>query len=195
VARRSRGIKWRRSREDSAWIAGVGVLLGSAAAGIMTWLAPDNPSPGQSVIVAAFGVLAAGIGGWATSVLRQRAKLTDERERTLRQRTRGGLRKVKELSNQEFGVHAPVRDDRVFVERDAFDGICRDLAAGRSVLIVGSSMSGKTRLAVEALRKTALGLKVLLFNDGASLLSFMDQGIPRGGVVWLDDLERFGLKG
>lgn len=50
-----------------------------------------------------------------TSVLRQRGKQADERTGALQQ-TRGGLRKAAEVSNQDFGVHAPVRDDHVFLK-------------------------------------------------------------------------------
>lgn len=55
-------------------------------------------------------------------------------------------------------------------------------------------MSGKTRLAAEALRAVAQDkddLEVLLLNDGASPLSFLEHGVPSDGVVWLDDLEGF----
>jgi tetratricopeptide (TPR) repeat protein len=84
----------------------------------------------------------------------------------------------------------------VFIERDVFDDICRTISSRRPLLVTGPSMSGKTRLAAEAVRKVCGSMPVVMADSGAALAGLLDQGArPKGCVVWLDDLERFVPEG
>jgi hypothetical protein len=78
------------------------------------------------------------------------------------------------------------------VERDVEQAVISQLRVERRVLIVGPSMSGKTRLALSA-AKAAVGDYVLYQPaDGKSIREHLASGARFERVlVWLDDLEQF----
>jgi hypothetical protein len=77
-----------------------------------------------------------------------------------------------------FGVHASARDTSVF--RDMFDRVCQAGLAGKPVLIVGPSVSVKTRLAVEAVREVAARHRWSWLTQGADMANLLDQGAQTG---------------
>jgi hypothetical protein len=79
-----------------------------------------------------------------------------------------------------------------YVERDVQQKVADALGPGRAVLVMGHSMAGKTRLAVEVIRRRFPETLLLIPETGKALRELVDGELnPAGVVVWLDDLERF----
>lgn len=101
------------------------------------------------------------------------------------------LPRLRDVSSQQFRVH----DSRVnvpYVTRDQESEVDAALSARRPVLIVGSSMAGKTRLA--AARATAMFPDAFLWAPlpGNALRELLDEGLNINDfVIWLDDLDRY----
>jgi TPR repeat protein len=105
------------------------------------------------------------------------------------------LPRVRDLTPREFGVHDPVVElDYVPREREA--DAQRILDQGKPLLALGGSMAGKTRMAVELLRRRCPDRPVLI-PDRTSVVADLDRrgGYLSGGVLWLDDLERYLREG
>ena len=91
-----------------------------------------------------------------------------------------------------LGVHAAVEDipyvPRPNKERD----VREHLLAERPVLLVGSSMVGKTRLAAEVVQDLYSDRPIVI-PDTATALADLDRAdvVLRNHVIWLDDLDRF----
>ena len=65
---------------------------------------------------------------------------------------RGGLQRVADLSDTEFGVH-PAHTPFAYLPRDKESEVRDLLAERRPVLVVGHSMAGKTRMCAELARR------------------------------------------
>jgi hypothetical protein len=79
-----------------------------------------------------------------------------------------------------------------YIKRDKEAGVDAALSARRPVLIVGSSMAGKTRLA--AARVAAMFPDAFLWAPlpGNTLRELLDEGLDiHNFVTWLDDLDRY----
>jgi tetratricopeptide (TPR) repeat protein len=76
-----------------------------------------------------------------------------------------------------------------YVRRDVEGQARGHLEAGRPVLLVGSSMVGKTRMAVSLIRDMFAD-HPLVMPDGVAALGFPAAAEPRGTVVFLDDVNR-----
>jgi hypothetical protein len=162
------------------WIAAVGVFVAASAAALTAFLTA-RLSP---VWITAVGVAAGGAGGLLTNRLRRRGERRDVQDELLDRHTRWGVRSVGDLVDSDFGVHPAIRDTSVFIKRDLFGDVIRAMSSRIPVLIVGPSMSGKTRLAVEALRDLGRSMRVVMAESGADLASLLDQGArPTGSVV------------
>jgi len=90
-------------------------------------------------------------------------------------------------------VHNSDRDDSEFLPRDAQKKLIQNIEDRTPTLIVGPSMSGKTRLVVEAVRKNYPSTPVWFpkgDNDIKRLIGAA-QGPRRGSIIILDDVDRF----
>ena len=94
---------------------------------------------------------------------------------------------------ESLRVHSSDRDITEFVPRDIQSQLVEHLNNGTPVLIEGSSMSGKTRLAIETIR-SHWPESPLWFPRGEGdiekLLNSNQQPAP-GTVIFLDDIDRF----
>lgn len=100
---------------------------------------------------------------------------------------------ITKRSLDSLRVHRSDRDVSQFAPRDIFPEVCGLLSRRTPVLAEGQSMSGKTRLMVEALREK-YGNATLWFpadDDGITALVESGQDPVSGTVVFLDDLDRF----
>lgn len=79
-----------------------------------------------------------------------------------------------------------------FVARDVLEQLDAALRGGRFVLLVGDSLSGKSRLAYEAMR-ARLPDHLFVLPGSRAGLSPLDQVVQdsRRCVIWLNDLDRF----
>ncbi|MEO3867477.1 tetratricopeptide repeat protein [Nonomuraea sp. B12E4] len=100
-----------------------------------------------------------------------------------------------------LGVHPSVLAELggvpTYVPRDVDPQVCRHLAAGGFVLLVGDSAAGKSRTAYEAMRATLPGHQLFAPAPGLgrdAMAGLVDRMVESpGAVLWLDDLERFLL--
>jgi tetratricopeptide (TPR) repeat protein len=102
----------------------------------------------------------------------------------------GELPLVKEMDLRRLRVHTAVVDVP-YVRRDE-ELLVRDhLRAGRPVLIVGSSMVGKTRMAAEVVKDMFPDRPIVVPDTKAALKSLDAADLDlRECVIWLDDLDR-----
>lgn len=99
---------------------------------------------------------------------------------------------VRDLSSRDVGVHPAIRQDVDYIERDIEQEIVSLLGLERRALIVGPSMSGKTRLALSAARAAVGDFVFYEPADGKSIREQLASGARFDRVlVWLDDVERF----
>jgi tetratricopeptide (TPR) repeat protein len=104
---------------------------------------------------------------------------------------RGRLPRVRDVGLDQLRVYA-ARVEVPYIERDQQDKLEDAVGRGRAALVVGHSMSGKTRLAAEVVKQKFPDAPLLAAESGKALRELFDGGLdPAGVVVWLDDLERF----
>ena len=103
----------------------------------------------------------------------------------------GRLPQVRDVGLDQLRVHA-ARVQVPYIERDQQDKLEEAIEPGRAVLVVGHSMSGKTRLAAEVVKRKFPDAPLLFAENGKALRELFDGGLnPAGLVVWLNNLERF----
>jgi hypothetical protein len=129
--------------------------------------------------------------------LRQRRAESDRAAKLLRHldvpTRRGALPLVRDLRLQDLRVHDSVINvpyiPRDPVVEDRVDAAVRER---HPLLIVGHSMSGKTRLAAQRTKATLPDAQLLAPASATVLRDLIDAGlVVEGVVVWLDDLDRF----
>jgi tetratricopeptide (TPR) repeat protein len=78
-----------------------------------------------------------------------------------------------------------------YIRRDIEDEIRADLDSGQPVLLVGSSMVGKTRMAT-TLIKEVLGARRLIIPDSKDFLASLTVpgATPRNSMIFLDDIQQ-----
>jgi hypothetical protein len=185
VARR--GIRWRRRHDQSVVLLVVAVAIAVAAVVVTSY------SLAWWLLVLA--ALAAGLGA-AVPWMKKRAKGVDTRVELMGKclralDDRGRLRIVDELSLTDFGVH-PAHIEVEYLPRAREANVVATLAEGRPVRVVGSSMAGKTRMAVQVVRDHYSDWPAVVPVPPRGLLDLVEGGgVPRGAVVWLDDLDRY----
>ena len=93
----------------------------------------------------------------------------------------------------ELRVHNSDRDISEFLPRDAQKKLIQNIEDRTPTLIVGPSMSGKTRLVVEAVRKNYPSTPVWFPKGDDDIKRLVDaaQGPRRGSIIILDDVDRF----
>ena len=97
----------------------------------------------------------------------------------------------KELN--ELRVHNSDRDDSEFLPRDAQKKLIQNIEDRIPTLIVGPSMSGKTRLVVETVRKNYPSTPVWFPKGDDDIQRLVDaaQSPRRESIIILDDVDRF----
>mgnify|MGYP000905832469 CR=1 FL=1 len=93
----------------------------------------------------------------------------------------------------ELRVHNSDRDISEFLPRDIQEELTQNIERCTPVLIVGPSMSGKTRLVVETVRKRYPSTPVWFPKGDDDIQRLVDaaQGPRRGSIIILDDVDRF----
>jgi len=93
----------------------------------------------------------------------------------------------------ELRVHNSDRDDSEFLSRDAQKKLIQNIEDRTPTLIVGSSMSGKTRLVVETVRKNYPSTPVWFPKGDDDIQRLVDaaQSPRRESIIILDDIDRF----
>ena len=93
----------------------------------------------------------------------------------------------------ELRVHNSDRDDSEFLPRDAQKKLIQNIEDHTPTLIVGSSMSGKTRLVVETVRKNYPSTPVWFPKGDDDIQRLVDaaQSPRRESIIILDDIDRF----
>ena len=108
----------------------------------------------------------------------------------------GRLPLVKEANDLDARVHRAVLPIP-YIHRDAEDEAQDYLEAGRPVLLVGSSMVGKTQMAVTLIRAMFANRRIAI-PDSMNALAVLDAAdvTMRGSVIFLDDIDRMiGARG
>ena len=90
-------------------------------------------------------------------------------------------------------VHHSDHDDSEFLTRDAQKKLIQNIEDRTPTLIVGPSMSGKTRLVVETVRKNYPSTPVCFPKGDDDIQHLIDapQSRRRGSIIILDDVDRF----
>ena len=103
----------------------------------------------------------------------------------------GRLLPVQVVQLDQLGVHA-ARVQIPYIERDQQHKLEEAVGPGQAALIVGNSMSGKTRLAAEVIRQKCPNALLLPPESGKALRELIKGGLDTAGmVIWLDTLELF----
>jgi tetratricopeptide (TPR) repeat protein len=128
--------------------------------------------------------------------LRARFEQDDTRTRQVEQlvAVSGGSRHlplIRTVGLDQLGVHA-ARVQVPYIKRDQQDELEKSVGPGKAVLVVGHSMSGKTRLVAHVVKRKFPDAPLVAVETGNALKELFNGGLdPAGTVVWLDDLERF----
>jgi TPR repeat protein len=177
-----------RGRERAWWLLAAAVLVAvlGALAQLLAW-------PLQ-VWLALTGLAAA--AALVVPELRARFKQDDTRAALVTKAVavpsqQNRLPLVREAGLTQLRVHR-AQVQVPYVERDVQQQVAAALGWGRSVLLVGHSMAGKTRLAAQVMRQRFPDAPLLIPESGKALRELVGEGLdPAGVVLWLDDLERF----
>lgn len=177
---RRRGLRW------------LYPILGAVSGGLSVFLASVGWPPW---IVVPLGI--AGVAGLAlTPFLKERAQVQDEQSMTRHRSmlTRGTELEaplVKSISLRTWGVHQSLKPSQ-YLRRNAEDQFLAALAESKPVLVIGSSMAGKTRMAAQLVTENFPDKQALIPDAPDGVAKFMNAGgVPTEHVVWLDDLERY----
>ena len=94
---------------------------------------------------------------------------------------------------EELKVHHSDRDNSEFLTRDAQKKLIQNIEDRTPTLIVGPSMSGKTRLVVETVRKNYPSMPVCFPKGEDDIQRLIDapQSRRRESIIILDDIDRF----
>jgi len=177
-----------RGRERAWWLL-VAVVLAAvlwAIAQVLGW-----PLWARAVLT---GLAAA--APLVITELRARAGQDDTRAGLVDQRVAvsSGHRRlplVHDVRLDQLRVHA-ARVPVPYIKRDQQRKLEEAVGRGQAALVVGHSMSGKTRLAAEVIKRKFPDAQLLSAESGKALRELFDGELdPAGIVAWLDDLERF----
>jgi hypothetical protein len=175
-------------RQEWSWrllvAAAVGSVLAAGFAGVLSappWL--------QALCIIVGVVLTLTV----VELQRRRAQ-TERHARELRTHVAGAgeqMLTVSVVGLQEAGVHR-ARREVPYVQRDAEIRAMRTLQERGRVLIVGSGLAGKSRLALQVAQQLFAQHAFVRPNDGQALRHLLAEGYTLQRVlVWLDGLEPF----
>lgn len=177
-----------RGRERSLWLL-LAVVLAAvlwAMAQVLGW-----PVWARAVLSGLAAAAPLIVSEW-----RARAEQDHTRARLLDQRVAvsGGHRqllRVRAVRLDQLRVHA-ARVQVPYLERDQQTKLEKAVGPGQAALVIGHSMSGKTRLAAEVIKRKFPNAPLVAAESGEALRELFNGELdPAGLVVWLDDLERF----
>ncbi|UBU11686.1 tetratricopeptide repeat protein [Nonomuraea gerenzanensis] len=182
------------SRQAGGWVL---VILAVSLAGLAAVL--KVPVGVTGAVVAAVAVANGVLAAVGTKRIEQRADGVRTRRELLRAGRRGRLPLVRHLDDPvTFGVHpaAPASDGKrsppAYVRRDVDERVEHALTCDRYVLLVGESTAGKSRLALEVVRRVLPRCRLVQPTSPAGARVAVDTVVAASGsVLWLDDLERF----
>lgn len=143
----------------------------------------------------AFGTAASlAVGALILTGLSLRATVHRERtaatRSTVREQTaQGDLPRLDQLAVDRFGVHTPAVSIP-YLTRDKEVELRRELSAGQPVLVVGHSMTGKTRMTHHVAKELYGSWPVFIPDRPDGLALHAHAEFPET-VVWLDDLEGY----
>ena len=184
-----------RGRERAWWLLGAAVLF--AALLVVTQVVKWPPWVWAQAVLAGLAAAAPLV----VAELRARAGQDDILARLVERWVavstgHGRLLRVRDVELKQLGVHA-AKVEVPYIERDQQARLEAVVGPGQAVLVVGHSMSGKTRLVAEVVKRKFPDALLLPAESGKALRELFDGGLdPAGLVVWLDDLERFlGMDG
>ena len=187
----------RRRRHFTGIVLGI-VILGTLMSGISLIPDPSGIWPyviaGAAFLVALLTQPLSGLfQGWVERrrkaiEVERKSERAPERDR-VRDWTDGRELGVRKAKRSEDGEDAPIP---VYVPRAFDDALDRAILAGGLVVLEGESVSGKTRSAYEAIRRTVPGRRLIVPSDERSLTAIADlPTTPRNAVVWLDGIDRY----
>lgn len=170
-------------------LAVVGVIIAGGAAAVVVW---PHAWWWLVVVMAAAAVVVQP----ALAALRQIA----QRRREVGRAARTGLQGITGASGSQLpSAGAADLEARVhqtvlpipYIHRDEEDAIRSHLAGGRPVLLIGSSMVGKTKMAARIIAEEFTSWPVAIPDSSTALADLNRQNVTlRGSVIWLDDIDR-----
>jgi hypothetical protein len=178
----------RRGYERAWWLFVAGVLAA------VVWVIVQGLAwpVWMKVILALLAALTPLVSGALWARARQNstwARLAERRVAVLGKRR--WLPTVRGVSLDQLHVH-PAHVEVPYITRDQEKKLAEVVGPRKAVLVVGHSLSGKTRLAAEVIRSTFPEAPLLLAESGKALRELFDGGLnPAGIIIWLDNLERF----
>lgn len=184
-----RGGLWlaSRGREWSWWLLAVAIVAAVLVASIT--------KVGGAPAWVQLACLAVGTGlGLLVMEVRARRAQDDKTAAVLRENVADAsqqLRRMRDVGVEDAGVHRAT-EHVAYVRREVESEVERLLQAERRLLIVGPSMSGKTRLALQVTKRLYTDHRLLVPKDGKALHALLAAGLTGTGlVIWLDDLDRY----
>jgi len=185
---------------------GTGRLVGLAAAagtaallivqGAQAAIGPFDPRWEAQVLITAGIVCLTLLTQRLASEYRQ-ATEAREREELLEASVRvWPLPAAGEANAQALGVFPPARAiEAAYVERDLDDTLRRAVSGRVPLVLVGEPLAGKSRSALEAVRKASPEARVVAPRDAKALKQLLEQDAAlgfgkEGRVLWLDGLSR-----
>ena len=179
---RSRWPRW------SVTLAVVGVIIAGGAAAVAKW--PHAWWWLVVVMVAAVAVIPPALA--ALSQVSQRQQVIGRAARTELQGVITGERRLPAAATADLErrVHQPVLPIP-YIHRDEEDTISALLRAGRPVLLIGSSMVGKTKMAARVIAEEFGSWPVAIPDSRTALADLDASGLTLNHtVIWLDDIDR-----
>jgi hypothetical protein len=178
-----------RRLSQSPWL-GAGTAVLAAAAAMLAKVQSDGWA-----LPAVLALLAA--GGVGLTFVGARSKQQEANQEILRDTSsapliEGSLPTVNQVGLDAFRVHA-AGVDLPYLRRDRQSELHDRLVEGLPVLVVGHSMSGKTRMALEMVRQLYGSWPVWIPARPDGVGELLAKGQPRNAVVWLDYLESLGV--
>ena len=170
-------------------LAVVGVIIAGGAAAVVVW---PHAWWWLVVVMAAAAVVAQP----ALSGLRQIAQRRQEVGRAARTGLQGitGVSRSQLPSARAADLEARVHQTVLpipYIHRDEEDAIRSHLAGGHPVLLIGSSMVGKTKMAARIIAEEFASWPVAIPDSSTALADLNRQNVTlQGSVIWLDDIDR-----
>lgn len=170
----------------------IGLFVAAIIIALAAVLQSEKLLPRSSLLACAILVALAGVGldRWRqvtvghdehTAIIRQALNGTTEQ---------GRLPVARSVPLEDLGVvNATI--DIPYLKRDIEDQATEVLSRGSPLLIVGSGLTGKTRLAAELIRQNYPDRDVVIPVDAGSLRDLLKKVRIEHKVVWLDNLDRY----
>ena len=193
LSRSSLPAIYRRARQ--AGILGLvpGLVVIVILAGVAAVGAWPHAWPWVGAVTAVIAALVPMVAGQVTTANQRRSRAAQVTRRHI-QGTRGPhgseLPTVAQLGMDELGVHRAVLTVP-YIHRDKESNIRKLLMAGHPVLLVGSSMVGKTTTAATVIKDLYDDRRIVVpdSKDALAALDSIDT-VLRETVIWLDDVNR-----